>query len=286
MRLANRQFPDAAFQTVEGYDEQLGRWFGAGIEPLPLRTEPDASREHINAWVADRTEDLITDLLPQGFLGPDSVMVLVNALYLEADWQRPFGKYPTEDAEFTRRDGSTVTVPMMHELELTGPAVATDQYAATELPYEDGELSMLVVVPADGHYDDVEARLDTGLVDEIDGQATTAAVELYLPRFESGTSIDLRDALETHLGIDQLFGVEGFDGIAPGIVLKDAVHAADIAVDEQGTVAAAVTALGFAESGPPEPQVTVRADRPFLYLIRHQPTGAVLFVGRVMDPAA
>jgi hypothetical protein len=76
-------------------------------------------------------------------------MVLVNALYLEADWARPFGKYPTEDAPFTRLDGSTVTVPLMHELELTGPAVATDEYAATELPYEGGELSMLVIVPED-----------------------------------------------------------------------------------------------------------------------------------------
>ena len=81
-----------------------------------------------------------------------------------------------------------------------------------------------------------------------------------------------------------LFGVPGFEGIAPGITLDNAVHATDIAVDEVGTVAAAATALGFEESGPPEPDVTVRADRPFLYLIRHRPTGAVLFVGRVMDP--
>jgi serpin B len=285
-RLANRQFPDVSFETVEGYDELLGRWFGAGIEPLPLQAESEASRERINGWVAERTEDLIPDLLPAGFLNENSVLVLVNALYLEADWARPFGKYPTEDAPFTRLDGSTVTVPLMHELELTGPAVATDEYAATELPYEGDELSMLVIVPESGRYGEVEARLSTGLVEEIDAAATSGSVELYLPRFESSTNLDLRDTLEGQLGVTDLFGVPGFAGIAPGITLEQAVHAADIAVDEVGTVAAAATALGFEESGPPEPDVTVRADRPFLYLIRHQPTGAVLFVGRVMDPAA
>jgi serpin B len=286
VRLANRQFPDVSFETVDGYDELLGRWFGAGIEPLPLRSESEASRERINGWVSERTEGLIPKLLPAGFLDPSSVKVLVNALYLEADWARPFGKYPTKDATFTRLDGSTVTVPLMHELELTGPAVATDEYAATELPYEGDELSMLVIVPEDGHYEQVEAQLTDGLVDEIDAAATSGAVELYLPRFESSTNLDLRGVLEDQLGVNDVFGVPGFEGIAPDIALEGAVHATDIAVDEVGTVAAAAGALGFQDSGPPQPDVTVRADRPFLYLIRHQPTGAVLFVGRVMDPDA
>jgi serpin B len=285
VRLANRQFPDVSFGTAAGYDERLGRWFGAGIEPLPLKDESDASRERINGWVDERTEGLIPDLLPDGFLGPNSVMVLVNALYLEADWARPFGKYPTEPAPFTRLDGSTVTVPLMHELELTGPAVATDDYAATELPYEGGELSMLIIVPETGSYEQVQARLTSGLIDEIDAAAASGAVELFLPRFESTTDLDLRTILEGQLGVTDLFGTPGFDGIAPGITLEAAVHAADIAVDEQGTVAAAATALGFEDSGPGEPDMRVRADKPFIYLIRHQPTGAVLFVGRVMDPA-
>lgn len=286
VRLANRQFPDTSFATVEGYDERLATYFGARVEPLRLQADPAGSREHINGWVADRTEDLITDLLPDGFLDSSSVLVLVNALYLEADWATPFGKYPTEDADFTRLDGSTVTVPLMHELELSGPAVATETYAATEVPYEGGELSMLVIVPEPGHYEDVEARLGDGLVDEIDAAASGQAVELFLPRFDSDSNLGLRDLVERALGGSDIFGVDGYDGIAPGITLESAVHAADIAVDENGTVAAAATALGFEESGPPEPEVTVRADRPFLYLIRHRPTGAVLFVGRVLDPSA
>jgi serpin B len=286
VRLANRQFPDTGFATAEGYDDVLARWFGAGIEPLPLQEESEASRARINDWVSERTEELISELLPAGFINRQSVMVLVNALYLKADWARPFGKYPTEDAPFTRLDGSTVTVPLMHELELTGPAVATDEYAATEIPYEGDELSMLVIVPADGRYDEIEARLGGDLIAEIDAAADTAAVELWLPRFDSKATLDLRDAIEGGLGVDDLFGVPGWEGIAPKITLEQAVHAADISTDENGTVAAAATGLGFEESGPPEPEITVRADRPFLYLIRHQPTGAALFVGRVMDPTA
>lgn len=286
VRFANREFPDLGFSTVDGYDETLARWFGAAVEPLPLKTDSDGSTARINDWVSEETEGLIPDLLPPGFVNPDSVMVLVNALYLEADWVRPFGKYPTEDRPFTRLDGSTVSVPLMHELELDGPAIDGDDYSATELPYEGGVLSMLVIVPDEGSFAEVEGRLASGLVDEIDERSVSGPVELWLPRFESDTSLDLRDAIGSGLGVDGIFGVAGFDGIAPGITLESAVHAADIAVDENGTVAAAATALGFGESGPPEPDTIVRADKPFLYVIRHLPTGAVLFIGRVLDPAA
>jgi serpin B len=287
VRLANREFPDTGFATAAGYDEVLARWFGAGIEPLPLQAESEASRARINDWVSERTEGRIPELLPAGFVNALSVMVLVNALYLQADWAQPFGKYPTEEAPFTRLDGSTVTVPLMHELELSGPAVAAGDYAATEIPYEGDELSMLVVVPDEGRYAQVEARLGGDLIAEIDAAAATAAVELWLPRFDSNATLDLRDAMVSGLGVEGLFGADGrWDGIAPDITLEQAVHAADISVDENGTVAAAATALGFEESGPPEPEITVRADRPFLYLIRHRPTGAVLFVGRVLEPNA
>jgi serpin B len=286
VRLANREFPDTGFATVDGYDEVLARWFGAGIEPLPLQNDPEPSRGRINGWVSERTEGLIPELLPPGFVNELSVMVLVNALYLEADWSRPFGKYPTKDARFTRLDGSTVTVPLMHELELSGPAIAAGDYAATEIPYEGGELSMLVIVPVEGRYEQIQARLGGDLVAEIDATAKKAVVELWLPRFDSDATLDLREAIEGGLGVDGLFGVPGWDGIAPDITLEQAVHAADISVDENGTVAAAATGLGFETSGPPEPEITVRADRPFLYLIRHRSTGAVLFVGRVLDPKA
>jgi len=286
VRVANRQYPDVSFATAPDYDQTLRRWFGTGIEPLALRSEPEQSRARINEWVAEQTEQLIPELVPEGMVNSQSVMLLVNALYLAADWERPFGKYPTQDAPFTRLDGSEVTVPLMHELELAGPAVVTDAYAATEVPYEGGELSMLVIVPEQGHYEQVQDALSNELIAQIDADATAGPVELWLPRFESDSRLDLRKAFDA-LGVKDVFGGSGsWDGIAAGIYLESGVHAADISVDEHGTVAAAATALGFEESGAATPDVTVRADKPFLYLIRHQPTGAVLFVGRVTDPSA
>jgi serpin B len=258
VRLANRQFPDTGFVTVDGYDETLARFFDARVEPLPLQADPEGSRARINDFVAEQTEDLIPELLPEGMVNPASVLFLVNALYLEADWAKPFGKYSTEDAAFTRLDGTEVTVPLMHELELTGPAVVTDDYAATEVPYAGDDLSMLVIVPAEGRYEAVEADLDGDLVAEVDDAAVPGPVELFLPRFESTTNLDLRAGFEG-IGVDGIFDAP-YDGIAPGITLESGVHAADITVDEAGTVAAAATGLDFAESGPPVPDIVVRAD--------------------------
>jgi serpin B len=286
VRLANRQFPDDGFGLAPDYDERLGRWFGAGIEPLPLRADPEASRERINRWVAERTEQLIPELLGAGSLDRESRLVLVNALYLEAHWSQPFVEAFTAEAPFTRLDGTTVPAPFMRLSELPSPAVATDTFAAMELAYQGHELSMLLVVPAEGRYAEVEAALDGTWLEELDRAVSEVSVEVHLPRFDSDSTLDLRALLEGKLGVTGLFGVAGFEGIAPGITLGGAVHAADLTVDELGTVAAAATVLDL-DGGAPQPtELTIRADRPFLYLVRHVPTGAVLFVGRVLDPTA
>jgi serpin B len=285
VRLANRQFPEVTFDTMEGYDEELARWFGAGIEPLPLRAEPEESRRHINRWVSDRTEQRIPDLLPEGFISEYAALVLVNALYLEAPWSEPFDVGRTSPAPFTRLDGSDVQVELMRGADGERPTVQTDTFAAVELRY-DGDLSMLLIVPEEGHFHDVEARLTSGLIAEIDGGAAYRNVSVLLPRFGSETKLDLRDLLEGALGVRDLFSVEGFEGIGSEVTLEGVVHAATVEVDEHGTIAAAATAMGMDAGAAPEAaQVVVRADRPFLYLVRHEPTGAVLFVGRVLDPA-
>lgn len=281
--LANRQFPDLAFTPEPAFDEAIATWFGAAAQPLPLQDDPDGSRDTINAYVAEQTRDLIPELLAPGFITPQSVLVLVNALYLEADWAMPFGKYPTVTAEFTRSDGTTTTVQLMDDRELFGPALAGDGFVAASKPYEGGELDMLVIVPEEGRFEEVQARLADGLLETVADEATDQSVQLLLPRFGSAAQLDLKALVEQGLGIEGIFSAD-YDGIAPGIALTSAVHGADIRVDEVGTVAAAATALGFDESGAGEPDLVVRADRPFLYAIRHQPSEAVLFLGRVVEP--
>jgi serpin B len=291
VRLANRQFPDEAFEPVEGYDEAIARWFGAGIEPLPIRADPDAARERINGWVSERTEGRIPDLLPDSSPGPVAQLLLVNALYFEATWYSTFEESFTTDADFTRLDGSIVRVPTMQSFWLDGPVSITDDYDAVVVSYADTDYQLLLVVPTSGSYDDVEAAFDGGLIDTIDAEMSQAAdvpVVLYLPRFDSETTLPLRERLEQDLGVSGLFEVlGGLAGIHEDLMLGDAFHAATIEVDEQGTIATAATGLETAGSEPePAEPIEIHVDRPFLYLIRHQPTGANLFVGRVLDPTA
>ena len=140
---------------------------------------------------------------------------------------------------------------------------------------------MLVVVPDEGRFAEVRDRLDQDLLAEIDATFTTGPYELRLPKWEDTAQLDLVPWL-TDLGA----APGAYPAISPDAFLDGAVHGADIAVDEQGTVAAAATALAFDESGPPEPELVVAAERPFLYVIRHRPSGLVLFTGQVTDPAA
>jgi serpin B len=292
VRLANREFPDEAFRPVDGYDATIARWFGAGIEPLPIRDDPDVSRERINGWVSERTEDRIPELLPEASPAPSAQLVLVNALYYEATWLSTFEESMTTDAEFTLADGSIVKVPTMQSFWLDGPASITDDYEAVVVSYADPAYQLLLVVPTDGRYAEVEAAFDSELIESIDGEMREAEqlpVVLHLPRFDSDTTLPLRERLEQDLGVTGLFELPGgLAGIHEDVMLGDAIHAATIEVDEEGTIATAATALEVVEGAAPDPAepIVIRADRPFLYVIRHQPTGANLFVGRVLDPSA
>ncbi len=286
VRIADREFHDTDFAAVNGYDEQLMRWFGAGIEPVPFATDAEASRQHINAWVSDKTQGLIPNLLQPGAVNESTVMTLVNALYLKAQWLFPFDPEATEDADFTLLDGSTTTTPLMHEGHLTAAAVVADGYTAIDLPYGGDSLSMLVVAPDAGRYDEIQTELGSDFIAQVEGSLAYTLVDFYFPRFESAVTFDLRQALEDDLGVTGLFGVAELGGIGPGVVVDGAVHSARIKVDELGTEAAAATAIEMAGAAPPSEPLVIRVDHPFLYLIRDNVTGAVLFVGRVLDPSA
>ncbi len=285
LRLANRMYPATGYPLLPEFVDTLAASYGAPLERLDFAADAEGARERINGWVSERTEERIPELLPSGFVTPDTVLVLVNALYLEAKWSRPFGKYPTEAAPFTGLDGSTGDVPTMRNAELRTRYVDAEGYQAVELPYGKGELSMLVVVPDEGRFADFERRFDAERLAAVDAALRAGVVDLFLPRWSASFSVDLVETLP-ELGLTLPFRGGDFTGISPrNPFIGAGVHAADIEVDEWGTVAAAATALGFVVSGPPTPDAVIRADRPFLYLIRHAETGAVLFLGRVVDPA-
>ena len=231
--------------------------------------------------MGEQTQGLIPELLPQGFIDANTVLVLTDALYFKARWERIFGKYEPVTGTFTRLDGSTLEVEFMRELELADRRGRGDGFVAAEIPYVGGAFSMLLIVPDEGRFAEVRERLGQDLLDEIDASFTTGPFELLMPGWSDKAQLDLMGWL-TEIGAAP--GL--YPGITPEAFLDAAVHAADITVDEWGTVAAAATGFGFAESGPPEPELTVAADKPFLYLIRHRSSGLVLFAGQVVDPTA
>ena len=153
-----------------------------------------------------------------------------------------------------------------------------------EIPYAGDELAMWVIVPErDGSpaellAPEVLAEVESGMQDGV--------VELELPRWDFSTDLDLKPPM-TALGMELPFGDADFSGMTNlDLFISQAIHRANITVDEWGTEAAAVTGIGFAESGPPEPDIVVHADHPFAFVIRHTATGTPLFIGQVADPTA
>jgi serpin B len=279
--LADRIWPRLDVQPEQAWVDLLAAEHGATTQPLDLAADPEGSRRIINDWVGEQTQGLIPELLPQGFIDGQTVLVLTDALYFKAQWERIFGKYGPVAGTFTRLDGSTVEVEFMQELELADRRGRGDGFVGAELPYVGGAFSMLLIVPDEGRFAEVRDRLDGDLLDEIDATFTTGPFELLMPGWSDKTQLDLMGWF-TEIGA----APGSYPGITPAAFLDAAVHAADITVDEWGTVAAAATGFGFAESGPPEPELTVAADKPFLYLIRHRESGLVLFAGQVVDPTA
>ncbi len=279
--LADRIWPRLDVSPDQAWIDLLASQHGASVQPLDFAGDASGSRDIINEWVSEQTQELIPELLPDGFISGQTVLVLTDAVYFEARWAKVFGKYGPESGDFTRLDGATVPVEFMKELELASPRGTGDGYVFAEIPYVGEEYSMLVVVPEAGRFEEIRSGLGQGLLDEIDAAGTVGPFELQIPKWANDTALDLLPWL-TEIGA----APGSYPGISPSAFLGAAVHGADIAVDEQGTVAAAATAIGFLESGPPEPELIVKADKPFLYVIRHTPTGLVLFAGQVTDPTS
>jgi len=262
--------------------------YGAGLRILDFINATEESRVTINDWVSDQTEGRIKDLIPEGAISPITRLVLTNAIYFNAAWEYPFGENMTEDGAFYRLDGGEVTVPMMSQKETFGYGEG-DGYQAVELLYDGQELSMVILLPASGQFEAFEAALDAAQVDGIIGSLEHRQVDLTMPRFEFDSSFSLQAALAA-MGMPLAFSeIADFSGMTGNrdLFIMDVVHKAFVSVDEEGTEAAAATAVVMgATAMPPSEAVEVTIDRPFIFLIRDIETGAILFVGRTLDPSA
>jgi serpin B len=287
LNVANALWGQAGYPFLPEFLDLLGRNYGAGLRLLDFAADAEAARLTINDWVAEQTEDRIQDLIPPGVLGAATRLVLTNAIYFNAAWAQPFEASATQDEAFHLLDGGQVTVPMMHQTESFG-YLAGDGYQAVELPYEGHELSMVILLPDEGGFEAFEAGLDAAQVEAILQETSDRQVALALPRFEFEAQFSLADTLGA-MGMPDAFSDQAnFSGMTGtrDLFISAVIHKAFVAVDEEGTEAAAATAVVMVEGAMPAEPLEVRVDRPFLFLIRDIQTGTVLFLGRVMDPAA
>lgn len=272
--IANGLFVQDGLPVVDGFLRTLASQYGAGARVVDFHSGQAAGQ--INAWVREQTAERITRLFDQ--LDPETRLVLANAIYLKAEWQTPFVKELTVNEMFTRADGTTVAVPMMNQQESLRYA-SGQGWQAVELPYAGSELAMWVIVPQGMHTPAEVLSPDT--LSQVQAGLRSEQVALSMPRWDFGTDLDLLPALKK-LGLTAL---DDFSGMSPEhLELGQAVHRANITVDEWGTEAAAVTGLVLDVSAPAHPPLVVRANRPFAFAIVHRPTGAPLFIGHVADP--
>jgi serpin B len=268
--------------------DALAENYGAGLRVLDFERDSEAARKTINGWVEEETEDKIKDLLPQGSIDSGTRLVLTNAIYFNAAWRAPFPQDATKTGTFHLIDGGEVSVPMMRQAQGKYGYYATSGVQAVELPYDGRELSMVVVVPDQGTFGDFEAAWTADKLSTILAGLGESLVDLTMPKFRYEFPLGLKQVL-IDMGMKDAFndGAADFSGIngRKDLAITDVLHKAFVAVDERGTEAAAATAVIIGETSLPPGPFTVALDRPFLFLIRDLQTGAILFVGRVVNPA-
>ena len=289
LSIANALWGQEGYEFLPAFLDTLAEHYGAGLRTLDFVQETEKARQTINDWVAEQTEGKIEDLIPPGILNPLVRLVLTNAIYFNGKWVLPFEANDTRDDAFHLLDGSTVQVPTMSQTE-TFRYAEGDGYQAVELPYRDSNMSMVLLLPEEGRFEAVEAALSADLVASLVDDLATEKVRLSLPKFEFESEFDLSDVL-VEMGMPSAFGLGSsgadFSGMTGdrALAIGAVIHKAFVAVDEEGTEAAAATAVIILEmEAPAEEAVEMKLDRPFLFLIRDGETGTVLFVGRVMDP--
>lgn len=287
LRIANAIWGQAGYPFADEFLETLARNYDAGLRTIDFEDETEPARETINDWVAEETENKIEELLPEGSVHGDTKLVLTNAIYFLASWANQFDEDDTENGTFTALDGSESTVQMMHQ-HLRTRYAAVDGHQVLALPYE-GDATMVVFLPTEGEFELFRDELDVDRLEELLEETTDASGNLALPRFEFESSFSVRDALSA-LGMEVAFteradfmGMLDSDESAPSLMIEDVYHDAYVAVDEEGTEAAAATGVTMMPTSMPAETFDVTVDRPFLFAICDDVTGSLLFLGQVVD---
>jgi serine protease inhibitor len=290
--VANGLWSQTGYPFVADFRQVAKTAYGAALEEVDFRHATETARRTINTWVEKQTQDKIRDLLQEGTLQPDTVLVLTNAIYFKGAWMHAFREGETQPAEFALgAKGIVRNVPLMHQ-QNTYRYLDGGTFQALDLPYEANELSMIAFLPrtAEG-LADFEKTLTVARLTDWVARMTPHDVDVALPRFKVAATFALQQQL-IDLGMPRAFSraKADFSGMMKGqqVALSAVAHKAYVDVNEKGTEAAAATAVTVmvtsARRAPPK--AVFRADHPFFFLIRDNRTGSILFAGRLANPQA
>jgi serpin B len=284
LNIANAVWGQQGYPFLEDYLAILAQYYGAGLRAVDFTADPEAARQAINEWIEEQTQDRIQDMVPEGVIDALTRLVLVNAIYFKGSWLQPFDEANTQDGLFTLLDGSQVSVPLMLNSSARINFFEGDGYLAALLPYSGFSIDMMVILPDSGQFEAVEAALSADLLARIRQEASEHDVRLVLPKLDFETDLDLKELL-MGMGMTAPFEGADFSGIAEGggLYISDALHKANITVNEVGTEAAAATVIAMRESAVMGAELII--DRPFIFAIQERESGTILFMGRVMNPA-
>jgi len=276
------------YQFLPDYLSRVEKYYGGKAANLDFVGETEKSRQTINTFIEQQTYDKIKDLIPQGAIDSMTTLVLTNAIYFKGTWVKQFDKKDTRDEDFTTSSGQKVKTPMM---KLTGDDAEfnyaeTDEIQILEMPYDGEDLSMLILLPKENDIGTLEDSVTNEKLVEWKNMLNEQRVNIFIPKFKFETKYFMAENLK-NMGMPTAFtdaaDFSGMDG-AQSLFISKVIHQAFVEVNEEGTEAAAATAVIFSTEsvGPRIP--TFRADHPFIFIIQQKDTGNILFIGRVADP--
>lgn len=276
------------YPFLSDYLTGIEKYYGGKAANVDFANETERSRQTINAFIEEQTNDKIKNLIPGGVLNSLTRMVLTNAIYFKGDWIMQFDKAKTAEADFYTADNKTLKTQMM---QITGDDakfkyVKTNEAQILELPYKGDELSMLVLLPKQGVLDEFERSLTADKIKDWQKSLEKQRVDVYLPKFKFETKYFMKNDL-AQMGMPTAFSpaadFSGMDGTKE-LYIAEVIHQAFVEVNEEGTEAAAATAVVMELKSAASMIETFRADRPFIFIIQKKDTGNILFIGRVSKP--
>jgi serpin B len=291
LNLANRLWGQDGYKFLPEFLQLTLTNYGAELSRLDFAKEAEQARQTINQWVEEQTQNKIKNLIPTADVVRDARLVLTNAVYFKGDWSDPFNKKLTKDEEFHVSANRTIKAPLMHKQRRFRYS-ARDGLQVLELPYGDRSLSTIVLLPdkVDG-LADLEGRLTIDQMRKWTDTLRSRDVIVYLPRFKTTSQFEMSKTLKS-MGMLSAFDASSadFSGMTGGkdLFISAVIHKAFVDVNEEGTEAAAATGIIMLPTAAPirDPEMppVFRADHPFVFLIRDNRTGAILFLGRIADP--